>query len=84
MQDPRKYRHNFTLKLADLDKLDTVRADLRAFLESHPNVDRSQPLSVDLTNFSGSNFDIGIEVMACDRVGSKDDGAGMGTQHVVA
>ena len=61
VQDPRKYRHSFTLKISDLDKLEVVRADLRKFLESHPGVDRAQPLSVNLTNFSGSNFDIGIE-----------------------
>ena len=62
LQDPRRYKRDFQLKLGDLEKLDSVRGDLHKFLQEHPDVDRSHPFSVELTNFSGSTFDIGVEV----------------------
>ena len=63
-QDPRSYKRTFTLKFDDLDKLDLVRGDLHKFLQEHPNVDRSLPASVELTNFPGSSFDLSVEVWA--------------------
>lgn len=61
-QDPRRYSNIVSLRIADFQKVPTILGDLRAFLTSHPGIDKSLPHDANLAGMSNSTINIGITV----------------------
>ena len=62
MQDPRRYKHTFRLPLTDLGKLKRLSSEIESFLEASPATDSSQSCSTGLTDFSGDEVELTVEV----------------------
>ena len=64
-QDPRRYKHSFSLPLTDLSKLRQLSSEIHSFLEASPSTDSSRPCSTGLTDFSGDQVELTVEVRMC-------------------
>ena len=65
-QDPRRYKHSFSLPLTDLAQAAAAElGDFTAFLEASPSTDSSRPCSTGLTDFSGDQVELTVEVRMC-------------------
>lgn len=54
----RRIKETIGLRYEDFSKLAAVVADIRAMLETHPNIDRSQTLIVNFNTYGASSLDI--------------------------
>lgn len=67
VQDPRQFTTSIGVRYEDLPKVKAITADIKAFLDQHPGVDKSLPYGSGLGSLQDWSVQIGVMVRPADR-----------------